>query len=127
MIDVSVPSTPRTESAVGSVTRSAVIGDVGGHVAHLRHALGQLGVTDTTWPNDLHVIQVGDLFGGRAHAEVVQLVGPHLRARRWTQLIGNSEPSAESRSGAPAGPSTLKPPLSSDAGIATASSGERQP
>lgn len=91
MIDVAVPSTPQNESEVRSVARTAVIGDVGGYVAHLRHALGQLGVTDSTWPDDLHVIQVGDLFGGRADVEVAQLVGPHLRAGCWTQLIGNWE------------------------------------
>lgn len=71
--------------------RVAVIGDVGGYVGHLRHALGQLGVTDSVWPDDLHVIQVGDLFGGRADVEVAELVGPHLRAGRWAQLIGNWE------------------------------------
>ena len=71
--------------------RVAVIGDVGGYVAHLRYALGQLGVTDTVWPDDLHVIQVGDLFGGRSDVEVAELVAPHLRTGRWTQLIGNWE------------------------------------
>ncbi len=71
--------------------RTAVIGDVGGYVAHLRNALGRLGVTDAAWPYDLHVVQVGDLFGGRADVEVAQLVAPHLRAGRWTQLIGNWE------------------------------------
>lgn len=71
--------------------RVAVIGDVGGYVGQLRHALGQLGVTESSWPDDLHVIQLGDLFGGRADAEVARLVDPHLRAGRWTQLIGNWE------------------------------------
>jgi hypothetical protein len=81
-----------TSSRGGEVMgRVAVIGDVGGYVAHLRHALGQLGVTDSVWPDDLHVIQVGDLFGGRADVEVAELVAPHLQAGRWTQLIGNWE------------------------------------
>jgi hypothetical protein len=71
--------------------RVAVIGDVGGFVEHLRHALGTLGVTDDTWPDDLHVIQLGDLFGGRADIEVAQLVAPHIAAGRWTQLVGNWE------------------------------------
>ena len=55
MIDVSVPSTPRTESEVRSVTRTAVIGDVGGYVAHLRDALG-LG-----WAARHRVVHVDDL------------------------------------------------------------------
>ena len=71
--------------------RVGVIGDVGGYVARLRHALGQLGVADSVWPDDLHVIQVGDLFGGRSDVEVAELVAPHLRAGRWTQLIGHWE------------------------------------
>lgn len=71
--------------------RVAVIGDVGGYVGQLHHALGQLGVTDSVWPEDLHVIQVGDLFGGRDDLAVAELVAPHLRAGRWTQLIGNWE------------------------------------
>lgn len=75
---------PGTSSRGGQVMgRVAVIGDVGGYVAHLRHALGQLGVTGSVWPDDLHVIQVGDLFGGRSDVEVAELVAPHLRAGRW--------------------------------------------
>jgi len=89
------PSIATVDVKVGGerslVSRVAVIGDVGGYVRHLRHALGQLGVTDSVWPDDLHVIQVGDLFGGRSDVEVAELVGPHLRAGRWTQLIGNWE------------------------------------
>jgi hypothetical protein len=71
--------------------RIAVIGDVGGYVEHLRHALGSLGVTDDAWPGDLHVVQVGDLFGGRADIDVARLVAPHVAAGRWTQLAGNWE------------------------------------
>ena len=69
----------------------AVIGDVGGFVNHLQHALESLGVRDDCWPDDLHVIQVGDLFGGRADCDVARLVAPHLAAGRWTQLVGNWE------------------------------------
>jgi len=71
--------------------RVAVIGDVGGYVSHLEHALGSLGVTSSTWPDDLEVIQLGDLFGGRDDIAVAELVGPHLAAGRWTQLVGNWE------------------------------------
>ena len=71
--------------------RVAVIGDVGGYVEHLRRALGSLGVTDDAWPADLHVVQVGDLFGGRADIDVARLVAPHVAAGRWTQLAGNWE------------------------------------
>lgn len=69
----------------------AVIGDVGGFADHLRCALASLGVTDVVWPDGLHVIQLGDLLGGRDDREVVDLVGPHIEAGRWTQLIGNWE------------------------------------
>jgi hypothetical protein len=72
-------------------TRVAVIGDVGGYVNHLQHALAALGVRDGLWPEGLHIIQLGDLFGGRADIEVAQLVRPHVIAGRWTQLIGNWE------------------------------------
>ncbi len=71
--------------------RIAVIGDVGGFPRHLRHAFGSLGVTDDAWPADLHVIQVGDLFGGRADLDVARLVAPHIAAGHWTQLVGNWE------------------------------------
>ena len=105
--------------------RVAVIGDVGGYVRHLRHALGQLGVTDSVWPGDLRVSQVGDLFGGRADVEVAELVGPHLRAGRWTQLIGNWEleavgGAAIGRAGRTVHPTRLP---SSDAGTETDWSG----
>lgn len=69
----------------------AVIGDVGGFADHLRCAFASLGITAAGWPDGLHVIQVGDLLGGRDDCEVVDLVGPHIEAGRWTQLIGNWE------------------------------------
>lgn len=71
--------------------RIAVIGDVGGYVDHLRHALTSLGVTNNAWPTDLRVIQVGDLFGGRADLAVARLVAPQIATGRWTQLVGNWE------------------------------------
>jgi hypothetical protein len=75
-------------------TRVAVIGDVGGSVDHLAHCLDSLGITDTTWPDGLHVVQLGDLLGGREDDACVELARPHLAAGRWTQMIGNWEQSA---------------------------------
>ena len=69
----------------------AVIGDVGGHVEHLRSSLASLGVSASSWPHDLIVVQVGDLFGGRNDVAVAELVEPHLEAARWVQLVGNWE------------------------------------
>lgn len=72
--------------------RTAIIGDIGGNLPHLVDCLARLGVTATTWPADLHIVQVGDLFGGLpTDIEVARLVQPHLYAGRWTQLIGNWE------------------------------------
>ena len=68
-----------------------MIGDVGGFADQLAGCLRQLGVCDGSWPADLHVIQVGDLVGGRDDVAVVDLVEPHLVAGRWTQLVGNWE------------------------------------
>jgi hypothetical protein len=73
------------------MTRVAIIGDVGGHHAQLVDCLARLGVTATTWPAGLEVIQVGDLFGGVDDVDVARLVEPHLYAGRWRQLIGNWE------------------------------------
>lgn len=76
-------------------TRIAVIGDVGGHFAPLVHLLGELGVrfgTDIDWPDDLQVVQVGDLVHrGPASAEVVGLVAGLLDRGVWTQIVGNHE------------------------------------
>ena len=71
--------------------RVAVIGDVGGFADQLAGCLRQLGVRTESWPADLHVVQLGDLFGGRDDVEVADLVEPHLVAGRWTQLVGNWE------------------------------------
>ena len=50
-----------------------------------------LGVTSTDWPDDLHIIQVGDLLGGRDDLAIAQRVSPYIEAGHWTQLIGNWE------------------------------------
>lgn len=76
-------------------TRVAVIGDVGGHIDPLVQLLDTLGVgvgDDIVWPEDLHVIQVGDLVHrGPSSAEVVNLVGDLLERGVWTQIVGNHE------------------------------------
>jgi hypothetical protein len=75
--------------------RIAVIGDVGGHVGPLRHELTRLGVrSDGSLPDDLIVVQVGDLIHrGPDSAEVVDLVDGFLCTQpdQWIQLIGNHE------------------------------------
>lgn len=71
--------------------RIAVIGDFAGFLDHLRAALATLGVTASHWPDDLLVIQVGDLLGGRDDLDVVELIAPHVATRRWVQLLGNWE------------------------------------
>jgi len=78
--------------------RVAVIGDVGGFVEHLHAAIATLGVTDSVWPDDLIVVQVGDLFGGRDDVAVAELVAPHPESGRWVQLVGNWELEAVSAS-----------------------------
>ena len=58
--------------------RIAVIGDVGGHLGHLRAALIALGADgdDLRLPSDLTVIQVGDLVDrGPDSSGVLDLVG----------------------------------------------------
>jgi len=49
------PSIATVDVEVGGeptlMSRVAVIGDVGGYVRHLRHALGRLCVTDSVWPD----------------------------------------------------------------------------
>lgn len=77
------------------VRRTAVIGDVGGHVTELRTELSRLGARDDgTLPDDLGVIQVGDLVHRGPHsAEVVSLVDRILttQPQQWLQLAGNHE------------------------------------
>ena len=75
--------------------RIAVIGDVGGHANPLRHELARLGARpDGSLPEDLVVVQVGDLIHrGPDSAEVVNMVDRYLRTQptQWIQLIGNHE------------------------------------
>ena len=71
--------------------RVAIIGDVGGLVGQLSACLAEVGVVGDRWPAGLHVVQVGDLFGGFDDVAVAELVEAHLLAGRWTQLVGNWE------------------------------------
>lgn len=72
--------------------RLAVIGDVGGHVDQLRWALGWLGADGGRLPDDLVVIQVGDLVDrGPDSVGVLDLVARFVDERRWVQLVGNHE------------------------------------
>jgi hypothetical protein len=76
--------------------RIAVIGDVGGHAWMLRRCLGELGADTAagTLPDDLVVVQVGDLIHkGPDSPAVVALVDRMLSGSpdRWIQLIGNHE------------------------------------
>ncbi|MET0703612.1 MAG: metallophosphoesterase [Mycobacterium sp.] len=75
--------------------RIAVIGDVGGHAQPLRHELARLGAgADGSLPEDLIVLQVGDLIHrGPDSAQVVDMVDRYLRTQpdQWIQLVGNHE------------------------------------
>lgn len=76
--------------------RIAVIGDVGGHAWTLRRCLQEIGADTTTGtiPDDLVIIQVGDLVHkGPDSAGVVALVDRMLSGSpgQWVQLIGNHE------------------------------------
>ena len=75
--------------------RIAAIGDIGGHAEQLRHELTRLGVLPGgPLPDDLVVIQVGDLIHrGPDSDEVLNIVDRYLRSQpdQWVQLIGNHE------------------------------------
>jgi hypothetical protein len=76
--------------------RIAVLGDVGGHAWMLRRCLQELGVdvTNGTVPDDLVIIQVGDLVHkGPDSLGVVALVDRMVSGspEQWVQLIGNHE------------------------------------
>jgi hypothetical protein len=76
--------------------RIAVIGDVAGHLDELRTELARLGADARTGrlPDDLTVIQVGDLVHRGPESDgVVQLVDHYLtdQPRQWIQLVGNHE------------------------------------
>ena len=92
------PRHPRpADPAEGNLTamRIAVIGDVGGHATPLRHELARLGARpDGSLPEDLIVVQVGDLIHrGPESAQVIDIVDRYLRTQpaQWIQLIGNHE------------------------------------
>lgn len=74
----------------------AVIGDVAGHLDALRAELVRLGADPGTGrlPDDLTVVQVGDLVHRGPRSEgVVALVDAYLERQpgRWVQLAGNHE------------------------------------
>lgn len=75
--------------------RIAVIGDVGGHREELEQELCHLGTgADGVLPEDLIVVQVGDLVHRGPDSDgVVRLVDHYLRRQpdHWIQLIGNHE------------------------------------
>lgn len=76
--------------------RVAVLGDVGGHLDTLRSELIRLGADPETdrLPDDLVVVQVGDLVHrGPSSEAVVAFVDRHLARRtgQWIQLVGNHE------------------------------------
>jgi hypothetical protein len=76
--------------------RIAVLGDVGGHAWVLRRCLQELGAdtTNGSLPDDLVVVQVGDLVHkGPDSPGVVALVDRMMMGspEQWIQLIGNHE------------------------------------
>ena len=76
--------------------RVAVIGDLAGHRAELTAELRRLGADEHTGrlPDDLQVLQVGDLVHRGPDPEgVVALVDRYLREQpeQWVQLAGNHE------------------------------------
>ena len=82
---------------VAAGRRVAVIGDVGGQADSLRAELARLGAADGgdgPLPEDLVVVQVGDLVHrGPDSEDVIALVDRHLRLQpaQWVQLVGNHE------------------------------------
>lgn len=89
--------------------RVAVIGDIGGHSNELRTLLSNLGVAfnhpadlrpvglewrdvSYRWPDDLHVVSVGDLVHrGPDSLGVLVLIDRLTAAGQWTQVVGNHE------------------------------------
>ena len=81
--------------------RIAVLGDLSGHLKPLLTTLAELGVEvddrnvprRVTWPDDLVVVQVGDLVHKGPVSELVVAVVDALfrRTGRWVQLLGNHE------------------------------------
>lgn len=76
------------------MARVVLIGDVGGHPDQLRAALTRAGAGDDRLPDDLTVVQVGDLVDrGPDSAGVLDLVAGFLERQphQWIQLAGNHE------------------------------------
>lgn len=79
------------------VRRIAVLGDIGGQLGVLHRVLSDLGVVADRLPEDLALIQVGDLVrvGGRGLDDVgcLAMVSRCMRANpgRWVQLAGNHD------------------------------------
>jgi hypothetical protein len=76
--------------------RVAVVGDLGGHLEDLTAELVRLGADPASGrlPDDLTVVQVGDLVHRGPDSEgVVALVDHHLQTQpdQWVQLVGNHE------------------------------------
>lgn len=81
--------------------RIAVLGDLSGHLKPLLTTLAELGVEvddgevprRVDWPDDLVVVQVGDLVHKGPVSELVVAVvdGLFRRTGRWIQLLGNHE------------------------------------
>jgi hypothetical protein len=83
-------------AALSPPHRIAVIGDVGGHMWVLRRCLQELGADTTagTVPDDLVIVQVGDLVHkGPDSTGVLALVDRMMTGSpgQWIQLIGNHE------------------------------------
>ena len=77
-----------------AVGRVAVIGDLAGHRRELERELTRLGARDGRLPDDLTVIQVGDLIHRGPDSDgVIRLVDHYLTTQpeQWRQLVGNHE------------------------------------
>jgi len=95
MIESAAAKSRRT-TTMERVERLAIIGDVGGH-RHCLHACLRaldVDVSEHRIPEDLTIIQVGDLIGGGPNDDqLVADVDDFLRLNpgRWIQLLGNWE------------------------------------
>jgi hypothetical protein len=88
-------------SEVLEASRIALLGDLSGHLKPLLTTLAELGVQVDSrdvprrveWPDDLVVVQVGDLVHKGPVSELVVAVvdGLFRRTGRWVQLLGNHE------------------------------------
>lgn len=73
---------------------AAIFGDIGGHSELFAEALENLGcdVDAGTVPEDLTIIQVGDLVDRGPDSDgVVEMVDRFIRSDQWVQLDGNHE------------------------------------